>query len=155
MKIWSYEEMKTLSPCVDVKQEDLPEIKKLAEKMIETCVLGGGVGLAAPQVGANANMFIYSPDAKEFHIVINPFYTPTEKKKIKSIEQCLSLDGEQFYYVERNKYISTKYYSLSPDGSRLVEVKRRMQKNEAVVFQHEYDHLKGITLEDSGVKISE
>lgn len=153
MKILSYEEMKKLEPCVEVEQEDLPEIKKIAEEMIKTCVSEGGIGLAAPQVGINAKMFIYSPDAKEFHIVINPFYTPAEKKKVNSVEQCLSLDKEKFYFIERNKFISTKYYSLSPNGEKLVEVKRRMRGDEAIVFQHEYDHLLGISLKDKGKEI--
>lgn len=155
MKIWTYEEMAELEPCVDILEEHIDDIQGIAKQMIETCVLNGGIGLAAPQVGINGNFFIYSPDAKEFHIVINPTWVPLEKKKTKSIEQCLSLDRSEFYYVERYKYISVKYYSISPDTKKLVEVKRRMQKDEAVVFQHEADHLKGITLIDSGVKISE
>lgn len=153
MKIWTHEEMQELNDCVNVQNEDLSDIRKLAEEMIQTCVSGGGVGLACPQVGVNANMFIYSPDAKEFHIVINPVLFPLEKKKTKSIEQCLSLEKDQFYYIERYKYVSVKYYSISPNSDKLIEIKRRLRGEEAIIFQHEYDHLRGITLEDNGRRI--
>jgi len=153
MKIWNHDEMVELPPCVDVEKDEMEYIHDLAKEMIETCISHGGVGLAAPQVGVNKNMFIYSPDAMEFHIVINPSWVPLERKKAKSVEQCLSLDKEDFYYVERYKYISVKYLSISPERNKFIEVNRRIRKDEAVVFQHESDHLKGVTLVESGVKL--
>lgn len=153
MKILNHDEMLELDECVNVEESELEEIHDLAKTMIETCVKNGGVGLAAPQVGINKNLFIYSPDGKEYFIVMNPVWFPLEKKKMNSVEQCLSLSREDFYYVERYKYITVKYYSISPSRNKFVEVARRLNKNEAIIFQHEADHLKGITLIESGRKL--
>lgn len=153
MKILNYEELQQLDECVKVEEKEIEELHDIAKDMIETCIKEGGIGLAAPQVGINKNFFIYSPDGAEFFIVINPVWFPLERKKIKSIEQCLSLNKEDYYYVERFKSITVKYFSLSPDKSKFVEVVRRLSKDEAVVFQHEADHLKGITLIESGRKL--
>jgi len=153
MKIWTYDEMKGLEPCVDVMKEDIESVHDVARKMIEICITKGGVGLAAPQVGMNANMFIYSPDGVEYHMVFNPQWFPEGSKKTKSIEQCLSLPQEDYYYVERYKYINVIYYSLAPSKNALKKVTRRLRKEEAIIFQHESDHLKGITLIESGVKM--
>ncbi len=153
MKILTYEEMAKLEPCVDITEEDISVVHDTAKKMIELCVSSGGVGLAAPQVGVNGKFFIYSPDGSSYHIVINPSYYPAEKKKTKSVEQCLSLGKDDFYFVERNKYITTKFYGISPNGSKLVDSSRRMHGEEAIIFAHECDHLKGISIKDIGEKI--
>lgn len=153
MKILSYEEMKELEPCVDVQDEDIDSFHEIAKGMIELCIQKGGAGLAAPQVGVNANMFIYSPDGLEYHMVFNPKWFPDETKKTKSIEQCLSLPQEDYYYVERYKYINVVYYSIAIGKTTFKKVARRLRKDEAIIFQHETDHLKGVTLVDSGEKM--
>lgn len=143
--------MKELKPCVDVEEEDMELIHEKAREMIELCIKSGGVGLAAPQVGMNANLFVFSSGATEFHIAINPKWYPAEKKKTNSIEQCLSLSKEEGYFVERFKYINAVYYSISPSRNKFVKVNRKLKKNEAIVFQHECDHLEGKTLKETGV----
>lgn len=153
MKILNHEELMQLDDCIDVQENEIEEIHSLAKEMIETCVNAGGIGLASPQVGVNKNMFIYSSDGEEYFIVINPVWFPLERKKIKSIEQCLSLNEEDHYYVERYKNITVKYLSISPDRRKFVEVARRLNKNEAIVFQHEADHLKNLTLVETGRKL--
>lgn len=153
MRILGYEEMKELEDCVDVKDEDIETFHDIAKSMIEVCIKEGGAGVAAPQVGVNANMFIYSPDGAEYHMVFNPKWFPDGSKKTKSIEQCLSLPKDEFYYVERYKYINVVYYSLSPNSNRFKKVTRKLRKDEAIIFQHESDHLKRVTLKESGEKM--
>jgi len=155
MRILNYDEMKKLDKCIEVKEDELEEIAILAKEMIQKCVKNGGIGLAAPQVGINKKMFVFSFDnGVTFHIVINPFWAPKENKITKSLEQCLSLEEKETYYVERKKYILAQYYGISSDKTHLVKVNKNFRGEPAIIFQHEYDHLKEISIKDKGKKLN-
>ena len=71
-----------------------PEILKLTKEMKETLkVAENGVGLAAPQVGVNIQLFVIIDElAKDGHTVfINPEITQVSKKTAVEEEGCLSL----------------------------------------------------------------
>jgi len=108
-----------------------------------------GVGLAAPQIGKNARIFVMKPEEK-IHVVINPEVISTWKdpKKTKGstvkikrnkkiMEGCLSLPN---YYtpLDRNYGIKIKYTNES--GKSVEEVYEGI---DAQIVQHEIDHLNG------------
>lgn len=105
-----------------------------------------GVGLAAPQVGMNENIFVYNPsDSKSMErIVCNPKITKYSEEVIVEEEGCLSLRSDECSgQVARSAWIETEY-----ENELGQKVRRRLKDFEARVFQHEYDHLKGILCYD-------
>lgn len=99
-------------------------------------------GLAAPQIGINKKVFIFSYDrnAENFEVVINPVMEPVDDKKIESWEGCLSAKVvKQLAKVARYETIKVTYVNW--EGK---EVQRLLTGFAAKVFQHELDHLNGI-----------
>jgi peptide deformylase len=105
-----------------------------------------GVGLAAPQVGKSLQIFIMKPtDKARVQIFINPQVAVIDdtnekqtKKRSKQLEGCLSLPTI-WGTVERRKAVLVTY--LDEKGQKHEKVFRGFQ---AVIIQHEYDHLQGI-----------
>lgn len=105
-----------------------------------------GVGLAAPQIGLNEDVFVYNPsDSKNMErIVCNPKINKYSKEVIVEEEGCLSLRSDECAgQVARATWIETEYQNELGQ-----KVRRRLKGFEARVFQHEYDHLKGILCYD-------
>jgi len=106
-----------------------------------------GVGLAAPQIGKKERIFVinFNGDIRAF---INPIITQTKGMSINR-EGCLSLPGKE-YLVPRYNQIEVMYQTAlgKPESRRMVGMA-------AYVFQHELDHLEGITLADIGLEVGE
>jgi peptide deformylase len=120
---------------VDVKKEN-PFLQQLIDDMFETLDFHqNGVGLAAPQVGHNLNLFIIkTPVLKE--VFINPEIL-LDGLKIQVKEGCLSFPNLEFP-VDRRERVQVKFFDRNW-VLRLVEYK----EIHAIIVQHEYDHLKG------------
>lgn len=101
-------------------------------------------GLAAPQIGINKKVFIFSYDRnpENLEVVINPVMEPVGDKKIESWEGCLSVllgkGIKQLANIARYETIQVTYVNW--DG---MEVQRQLTGFAAKVFQHELDHLNG------------
>ena len=124
-----------------------PELKKLAQNMIETMNYGKrGVGLAAPQVGINKRLIVCKirlpKGGYEDVAMINPqIFTKSESCEIGE-EGCLSVPN-LFGPVKRASEITLQYQSLD----KKMVLKRYTGMN-ARVIQHEIDHLDGILFTD-------
>jgi peptide deformylase len=106
----------------------------------------GGVGLAAPQVGWNASLFIANPHGRAYHnthgqVFINPSIVGLGDTVIEK-EGCLSFPGI-FADVERNERVNIRYSTMAKDG-----VEEEYSGFMARIIQHEYDHLNGILFID-------
>lgn len=132
--------------CEDVYVEEFEEIKKLGEDMIEYCVEKGGLGLAAPQVGVLKKMFVWMNAENSFQIVLNP-HIFLDKKKTNVLEGCLSYPGEQ-YFVQRSKKCRVRFEYMK-DGEFKTHF-RNLHGEKSFIFQHETDHLGGITVATRG-----
>lgn len=123
--------------------------EKKTQEMIGMMYESKGVGLAAPQVGVNENFFVYNPTgdtaSKSYErIVCNPSITKYSPEVEVEKEGCLSLRSDDCAgQVARSIWIETEYQNEMGQN-----VKRRIKGFEARVFQHEYDHLKGILCYD-------
>lgn len=116
-----------------------PEIKKLAQDMLDTMYSAPGVGLAAPQVGISLNICVIDimPDGKKNpFVLINPKIISGQNKE-EMEEGCLSFPGI-FEKVKRYHTITAEYTDLN--GKRLEVV---VDGFLAKAFQHETDHLNG------------
>lgn len=119
------------------------EIISLAKNMLETMISNRGIGLAAPQIGKNINMFVMNHDHNQHNnkIFINPAIS-TFGNKDSDIEGCLSLPSI-FARIVRHSNVIISYTNI--DG---IEVEEEYSDLQARIIQHEYDHLLGVTLID-------
>ena len=122
------------------------ELADLADQMIETMYSEGGVGLAAPQVGVEKDIFVLNPsgsrdDRSGERVLCNPKITRKKKWEFGE-EGCLSLPGVHAE-VERSLQITVTYQDLKGDEQQL-----QCEGWLARIVQHELDHLEGVMFID-------
>jgi peptide deformylase len=103
-----------------------------------------GVGLAAPQIGKNLQVFIMRPDDK-LKTIINPeiiSISKQKKEKKQIMEGCLSIPN---YYSPLRRVEKIKIKYLTEDGKEKVET---FEGFRAQIVEHEIDHLNGILFTD-------
>ena len=122
------------------------EIKKLVEDMVETMYAAPGIGLAANQVGVLKRIIVIDInsgkdecDGTTLIKLINPEIISKEGKT-RYKEGCLSVPEMEEYIQRFEKVVVT---GLNEFGE---EVEYEADGLPAIVFQHEIDHLEGITL---------
>lgn len=119
-----------------------PEIRVLAQDMLDTMYDAPGVGLAAIQIGVAKRVITMdvSKDEKERHpmVLINPEILWSSEEKRGYEEGCLSIP-EYYEEVERPDRVRFRYTDL--DG-RTVE--QDADGLLATCVQHEIDHLNGV-----------
>lgn len=138
--------------CVPIKEDEVEEHIKIAQAMIEFVAKNGGVGLSAPQVGINKKLIIWMGGDDTFHIGFNPAYFRKDTKVINTVESCLSYPEEEYFIEKRKKYIQAVYFAPNQSG-KLVKVTRAMRPDESIIYQHEVDHINGITVAMIGKKL--
>lgn len=99
------------------------------------------VGLAAPQINSDLQIFAAKLQGLP-EIVINPVIRK-RRQNYKTDEGCLSIPGITTREVIKDKIIEVEYYDQNFN-----KVKKKLSAFDAVVFQHEYDHLHGILYVD-------
>ena len=110
-------------------------IISLTKKMIQIMYEASGVGLAAPQIGINKNIFVF--DAGDGpKIAINPQLDDLQGNVV-FMEGCLSLPG-YYWDIERHEY--AKLTCLNQNAE---EVTYEGEDLLGRVLQHEFDHLQG------------
>lgn len=126
-----------------------PELKELADQMVETMRASNGIGLAAPQVGEPVRLVTieYLPQEKgDLHIpltvLVNPTITDESKQTDWMEEGCLSIPGVEVP-VERALQVNVLAEDL--DGKR---IKIRAKDFFARILQHEIDHINGVLMTD-------
>ena len=108
-----------------------------------------GIGLAAPQVGISKRMTAISyqrGETKVEYALANPVITSQSVKLIalQSGEGCLSVDKEFPGYVYRANKITVKAYDLLQKKEIVIQA----EGFDAIVLQHEIDHLNGVLFYD-------
>lgn len=121
------------------------------DTMIQTMREEDGAGIAAPQVGIRERFFSMEmkdnpryPDKDSFLlcVAINPEITPIGTGLIDSWEGCLSIPGIRGKLQRHQK---VELQALDRKGKKYT---RQLTGFEAVVAQHELDHLNGILFID-------
>lgn len=126
------------------KNEDLPQLIK---KLYLTLLAENGVGIAAPQIGINRNIFLFyrlDQPEKAVEVAINP------KIKSHSAEQicfqndgCLSVPGD---YGNSRRYAWIKVEYTNQNGETVNHTFQggsRLEDYTGIIFQHEWDHING------------
>jgi peptide deformylase len=119
--------------CPDIMRMDVNQLFRL----IQTMHANNGYGLAGPQIGWMARVFV----VQWGEIFVNPdVIYMTQEGKNWAPESCLSLPGQTFM-VER-------YNVIRVDGKVYTGLHAR-------VIQHEQDHLNGILISAFGIRPEE
>ncbi|MCO4798938.1 MAG: peptide deformylase [Colwelliaceae bacterium] len=127
------------------------ETQNIIKEMMDCVTEAGGVGIAAPQMYINKRIFIMCskpneryPDAPLMKpkAIINPEIVTKSRDMFSDWEGCLSVPSMRGL-VPRHQKIKVKYFDQY--GRDHVE---ELQGFIARIFQHELDHLNGLTFID-------
>ncbi|QDL92164.1 peptide deformylase [Paroceanicella profunda] len=130
-----------LKKVCDPVSEVSPEMRSLAEDMLETMYDAPGVGLAAPQVGVLSRVFVMDCSGKDEAgdpmVLFNPEITWTSEEMNTHEEGCLSIPD---IYEDVTRPALVRMSFLDMDG--------KLREKEfgglwATCAQHELDHLDG------------
>ncbi len=114
------------------------KVATLAEEMLDVMYEAPGLGLAAPQVGIQKQIFVYDVgDGPK--TIINPRIAESSGEWLYE-EGCLSIPG---LYVELLRPKDVLMVGLDLDGN---EIQVEATELEARLFQHELDHLHGVLM---------
>lgn len=128
------------------------DLKLLIQRLKLTMQVESGVGIAAPQVGINKNIFIFTRiDHPDFPAAaaINPKIVGHPEETV-CFEQdgCLSIPGISGNSL-RYPWVEIEYTNEDGDiVKERLEGYSRTGNFTAVVFQHEFDHLRGVLFID-------
>ena len=122
--------------------EDFDEsLERLAEEMLVTMREQEGVGLAANQVGRLKRILVAALEEDEY-VVVNPVVEATDGATETGSEGCLSIPGIQ---VEVERPVAITLSGQDASGRPLrIEAEGLLAR----IFQHEVDHLDGVTILD-------
>jgi peptide deformylase len=117
---------------------------ELEKEMLATMFANNGIGLAAPQVGIRARVFVMGhalmPDNS--FALFNPEIINSSSELREVDEGCLSFPNI-FAKIKRPSWIEVKYKTSSGE-----EKINRFEGYDCVCFLHELDHLDGIVFKD-------
>lgn len=123
------------------------ELKTLISDMLDTMKAEDGVGLAAPQIGADQRVVVFGfednpryPEATSIPqtVLINPVIKPLSDEIDEDWEGCLSVPGMRGIVP---RYTSIRYNGFGVEGNVIEVIANDFH---ARVVQHECDHLDGI-----------
>ena len=117
------------------------KIARLVDDMFDTLYdSDSGIGLAAPQVGVQKQIFVWEIDEQPM-VIINPEIVESRGEWVYD-EGCLSIPG---LYVEMLRPDEVLMRGLDLDGNTI-----EIEANEIAgrLFQHELDHLNGVLMFD-------
>ena len=140
--------LRQISKQVDLKElaDQQGELQDFIDDMIDTMREEDGVGLAAPQVNRSLQIVVLEYENNERYpdessipltVLVNPILSDYGEEKVLGWESCLSLVDFRGL-VPRSTSVTLKAYDR--DGDR---IEKRATGFEAVVLQHEIDHLNG------------
>jgi len=119
------------------------DIERFESDMIKLMLAEQGMGLAANQIGITKRFFAIgheSFDTFKKHVIIwNPQVINSSEEKVIDVEGCLSFK-DIFVKVERPKTIEVQY-ETTQGKTRFA----KLDGMESKCFQHELDHLEGVT----------
>jgi peptide deformylase len=117
------------------------KVVRIVEEMFDTLYdSDSGIGLAAPQVGIQRQIFVWDMDDEPM-VILNPTITESDGEWVYD-EGCLSIPG---LYVEMTRPKTVLMKGIDMNGN---EISLEADELEARLFQHELDHLNGVLMFD-------
>ena len=127
--------------CTTVSFEKPKKNLQLAQELFRLMIKENGIGLAANQAGINLSVFVMLVNDKPYHC-FNPEIIETGTEQISYNEGCLSFPNERCEIFRPDK-IHVKYHNAYG-----VETIEWLDGLASRCFQHESDHLVGLTMHD-------
>jgi peptide deformylase len=112
---------------------------RTAQHLIQLMMRERGIGLAANQAGIDLRLFVMYVDREIFHC-FNPEIVESSTEEVDFAEGCLSFPGERLL-ITRPERIRVSF-----SNARGNQQEREFTGMAARCFQHELDHLNGITM---------
>lgn len=137
----SYAELHQVSVSFSADEIALKSTQTLIQDMTETMHSANGVGLAAIQIGVPKRLLVAELSFGTT-VFINPKILTASSRMIEGEEGCLSIPNV-FGLVARHKKIKVK--AFDEHGS---PVRHTLSDLDAIILQHEIDHLDGILFTD-------
>ncbi len=134
--------------CNRVEDINSEEIQQLLADMEVTMKSADGIGLAAPQVGVNLDIFLAS-DGRKTEAFINPVILFKSFRRTPLEEGCLSLPG--ISAIVKRPHLVVVLYRNRQGKWRLKVAGKLLAK----VIQHEFDHLRGVLIIDKYTVITQ
>jgi peptide deformylase len=118
--------------------------KELEQEMIETMFAYDGIGLAAPQIGIQARVFVmgHRDNPKAAQAFFNPVVLANTEEIEVLEEGCLSFPGV-FANIPRPKKIRARWQNSQGEFEE-----GEFEGYNCKCFLHELDHLEGIVFQD-------
>jgi peptide deformylase len=141
------------TPCNDLENYAADTaFQLLVDRLKKTLAVENGVGIAAPQVGISKNLFLFirlDLPGEPVTVVVNPIIVNHSDTTICfERDGCLSIPNMSGNSV-RYPWIDVEYRNEKGEKIReRLEGYSRQNTFTAVIFQHEYDHTKGILFID-------
>jgi len=110
--------------------------------MVDIMLSNNGIGLAANQIGLDAQVFVMGDSANNSTLCINPTVLQYTSGATADVEGCLSFPNV-FVKINRPKEILARFYN-----ENLEECTVKIEGYSAKCYLHEWDHLQGITFKD-------
>ena len=121
-------------------------LRDLTADMLDTMYAAPGRGLAAPQIGVTARVFVMDTTWKDGHpdplVCVNPEIMATSLDEVVLEEGCLSIP-DQTVHVARPAKVSLRWQDTGG-----VQHLASFEGFGAACVQHELDHLNGIVTFD-------
>jgi len=125
------------------KIEGYNDLLQFEKDMVDLMKKSNGMGLAANQIGITKRFFAIGGDTfdtfKKNVIIWNPLIKKYSEEKVFDVEGCLSFP-DIWIKVERPKQIEVQYETTQGETKTAT-----LDGMESKCFQHELDHLDGIT----------
>jgi peptide deformylase len=143
--------LRQVAKPVDLNDLAESSMQIFIDDMIETMHHEGGVGLAAPQVNRSIQIVVLEYAENERYpdevsipltVLVNPVLSDYSQETKEGWESCLSLVDFRGL-VPRSTTVTLDAYDRQ--GKK---IQKTVSGFEAVVFQHELDHLKGFVFLD-------
>jgi len=128
--------------CKEIQETKLDKIKEIIKDLMDTansCKNPRAIGLAASQIGYPVRGFIIRWGS-DWLALVNPKVVSRSEATRPYVETCLSRPGMAGIKTKRHKIIVLEYF----DVIRKQMITRKFSSLDAVVVQHEMDHLEGV-----------
>lgn len=114
--------------------------KKLEKRMVKIMRKNGGIGLAANQIGLDKRVFVMVMPNGKAMAIFNPVIHEYSNEMTYLEEGCLSFPNE-FLRINRPDVIRASFFESNGRKKENIMLRGKYAK----CFQHELDHLNGIT----------
>lgn len=136
------------SILVDASDFGTPELAGLIAKLQRLCAQEHGYGLSAVQIGFPARVFVLGANAGA-GVFVNPAIETHGRDIVEQDEACLSFPG-YVKLIARWRVITATWQDANGRTHR-----ERISGIRARAFQHELDHLDGVTILDDAAGVAE